>query len=61
MSADIILVVCVRTNVTMFLGPTSAAAPQASSWPVMAETVMVRQDLALFLGIVSTRFKHIFL
>lgn len=42
MSAGTTLAAYVPTSVKTFSGPTNAAVPQASSWLLMAEIVMVR-------------------
>lgn len=41
MNVGTTLAACVLISVTTSLGPTNVAAPQASSWPVMAEIAMV--------------------
>lgn len=43
MNAGTTLAACVLISVTTPRGPTNVAAPQASSWPVMTEIVMVRK------------------
>lgn len=59
MNAGTTLVACVLTSVKTPWGPTSVAVPQASSWPMMAETVMVWQAYIQKNDIVHDALQHI--